>query len=164
MPKFLRNHGLSTELIGLVATSLSDRVMSIQVGSCWSGKRAVSGDVLYGSILGQQLNKAPVFHPMLTDEQDEQLERLQAIALRYILGYSLTYAKIREMSGLDTLRQRRIVLCNKFTGKCLGNPRFASRFPSNRPSRASRHTLKYEEYFPRCDRLRNSLCFTCAAA
>ena len=99
---------------------------------------------------------APVFHSMLTDQQDEQLERLQSTALRYIYGYGPSYAALRELSGLPTLRQRRIDLCDKFAGKCLGSVRFRDWFPENKPTRRSRHSLKYKEEFARCDRLRNS--------
>ena len=51
---------------------------------------------------------------MLTDQQDDQLERLQATALRYIYGFGPSYAKLREMAGLQTLRSRRVDLCDKF--------------------------------------------------
>ena len=41
---------------------------------------------------------------MLTDAQDEELEKLQATALRHIYGYGISYAKVLEESSLDTLR------------------------------------------------------------
>ena len=45
-----------------------------------------------------------VFHSsMLSDKQDEQIERLQATALWYIFSYGIPYARMREMSGLATL-------------------------------------------------------------
>ena len=53
---------------------------------------------------------APVFHSMLNDRQDEELEKLQATALKYIYGFGPSYAQLREISGLKTLRQRRIEL------------------------------------------------------
>ena len=99
---------------------------------------------------------AVVWHPMLTDQQDELVERLQSTALRYIYGYGLSYKTMREMAGLDTLRHRRIALCDNFTQKCLNNPRFSKWFPEADQQRRSRHTLPYKEYFARCDRLRNS--------
>ena len=98
-----------------------------------------------------------VFHSMLTDRQDEELERLQATALRYIYGYGLSYAKMREDSGLPTLRQRKIDACDKFAEKCIGSERFKIWFPESKPTRRrSRHTLPYQELHARCDRLRNS--------
>lgn len=52
----------------------------------------------------------PVYHSKLTDEQDQQLERLQAQALKSIFGYK----KMREKADLPTLRARRIELVDKF--------------------------------------------------
>ena len=51
-----------------------------------------------------------VYHSMLTDEQDEVLDRCQAHALRCIFGKDVPYAKLREKAGVTTLRQRRIEL------------------------------------------------------
>ena len=102
---------------------------------------------------------AVVWHPMLTDQQDELVKRLQSTALRYIYGYGLSYKTMREMSGLETLRQRRITLCDKFAQKCLAHPQFSRWFPESNPGRRSRHTLPYKEFFARCDRLKNSQLF-----
>ena len=104
---------------------------------------------------------AVVFHSMLTDREDEQLERLQATALRYVYGWGLSYAKMREMAGdLQTLRARRIELCDKFASKCLSSERFGHWFSEHVPGRAgTRQTIKYREHFARCERLRNSPLF-----
>ena len=103
----------------------------------------------------------PVYHSMLTDREDEQLERLQATALRYVYGFGISYSNMREMAGIDTLRSRRIVLCDKFANKCVRSDRFSGWFPLHAPGRRSRHTekMKYAEEFARCDRLRNSPLF-----
>ena len=97
-----------------------------------------------------------VYHSMMTDREDEQMERLQATALRYVYGFGLSYAKMREMSGLDTLRSRRIALCDKFAAGCLKGERFRDWFPKHVPGRVSRQSLLYSEFFARCDRLKNS--------
>ena len=102
---------------------------------------------------------APVFHSMLNDKQDYELERMQATALRIIYGYGPSYADMRQEAGIETLRQRRIELCDKFARKCAMSDRFGSWFPPARSTRVSRHTLKYKEEFARCDRLRNSPLF-----
>ena len=102
---------------------------------------------------------APAFHSMLTDQQDEQIERLQATALRYIYGFGPSYASLREMADIQTLRSRRIDLCDKFAHKAASNPRFASWFPAHKPARASRQSVAYKEEFARCDRLKNSPLF-----
>ena len=73
-----------------------------------------------------------VYHSMMTDKQDEEIERLQATALRYIYGYGVSYAKMREEAGLSTLRQRRIEAVDKFAKSCLGSDRFSKWFPENK--------------------------------
>lgn len=100
-----------------------------------------------------------VFHSMLTDQQDEQIERLQSTALRYIYGFGLSYAVMREKAGLNTLRSPRIEACNKFAASCLASPRFEGWFPEARRNRRSRQAATYLEEFARCDRLKNSPLF-----
>ena len=103
---------------------------------------------------------APVFHSLLTDKQDQQIERLQATALMYIFGYGPSYAKMLEAAGIETLRSRRIALCDKFASKCLANPRFSERwFPEARRGRSTRQKSQYLEEFARCERLKNSPIF-----
>ena len=100
---------------------------------------------------------AVVYHSMMTDEQDEMVERLQAQALKNIFGWSHSYAALRIKAGVPTLRQRRIDLVDKFAEKCAANSRFARWFPKRPGMRAaSRSKEKYLESFARCDRLRNS--------
>ena len=101
----------------------------------------------------------PVFHSMLSEKQVEMLERLQSTALRYIYGFGLSYSRMREMSGLQTLRERRVELCDKFARKCIAATRFTGWFPLNNPGRRSRHTEMYKGEYARCDRLKNSPLF-----
>ena len=100
-----------------------------------------------------------VYHSLLTDEQDELLDSCQAHALRCIYGKGISYQKMREMAQVTTLRQRRIELCDSFSRKCLGNPRFAGWFPLRASVRASRNPEKFLEEPARCDRLKNSPVF-----
>ena len=72
---------------------------------------------------------APVYHSLLTDLQDQQLERLQASALHCIYGYNVPYSLMRVKAEVTTLRQRRIEALDKFTAKCLTSPMFLSWFP-----------------------------------
>ena len=97
-----------------------------------------------------------VYHALLTDEQDEALEKCQSHALRCIFGKDISYAKMREMAGVPTLRERRVTLCDKFAQKCLKNPRFSGWFPRRNSRRSSRGGEEFLEQFARCDRLRNS--------
>ena len=98
---------------------------------------------------------AVVYHPMLTDEQDQQVERLQAQALKNIYGYRVSYAKMRRKAGIKTHRERRIALCDKFAEKARTNPMFERWFPL----RSGRHAEQYHEKPARTDRLFNSALF-----
>ena len=104
---------------------------------------------------------AVVYHPLLTDEQDQLLERLQRQALKVIYGTNLTYTEMRGKAGISTLRQRRIELSDKFAEKCLKNERFSHWFRENQKSRRSSRSAgeKYEEGFARCQRYYNSPLF-----
>ena len=98
-----------------------------------------------------------VYHSMLTDRQDEELEQLQSQALKLIYGREATYREMRDWAGVETLRSRRIEACNKFAAKCASG-RFAHWFPLRLGTMTSaRHKPdKYLETFARCDRLRDS--------
>ena len=97
---------------------------------------------------------AVVYHPMLSDEQDQLIERLQARALKNIYGYKDSYATMREKAGVTTHRARRIELCDKFARKASANPRFEW-FPA-RTGRSGRHAEPFKEFQARTDRLFNS--------
>ena len=47
---------------------------------------------------------AVVFHSMLTDAQDEELDRCQAHALHCIYGMGTSYSEMRKKAGVTTLR------------------------------------------------------------
>ena len=93
---------------------------------------------------------AAVYHPMLNDEQDQILERLQAQALRCIYGPYATYATMREKAEVTTL----------IAVKCINSSRFKHWFPLRVSGRSgNRGGDKYLEKYARCDRLKNSPLF-----
>ena len=101
-----------------------------------------------------------VYHPLLNDEQNQLLDRLQRQALKVIYGKDYTYTEMREKAGVTTLWQRRIEMSDKFAAKCLTNPRFRVWFPLREAGRrVSRGAEKYHEEFARCKRLFNSPLF-----
>ena len=55
-----------------------------------------------------------VYHSMLTDDLDEELDRLQNHALKIIFGYDLSGRRLREKAGVTTLRARHIEHCDLF--------------------------------------------------
>ena len=99
------------------------------------------------------------YHSLLSDLQDQALERAQIGALRCIFGYGLSARKLREKAGLSTLRARRIELVDKFAEKCLLSDRFKEWFPLRQGRCSSRKTEKYLEEFAKCERLKNSPLF-----
>ena len=95
-----------------------------------------------------------VFHSMMNDSQDEGLERLQSHALKCIYGPGISERRMREMAGLQTLRERRVAQCDKFAAKCAASPRFEHWFPEKKiGGRTTRNNQKYREDFARCNRL-----------
>ena len=106
-----------------------------------------------------------VYHSMLrviTDRQDEQVERMQSQALKIIYGKDITYAEMREMAAVTTLRQSWIKACNSFAAKA-SKSKFAYWFPVRRRARTGTHSssgMVYKEKIARCDRLRRTLPYT----
>ena len=90
---------------------------------------------------------AVVYHPLLNDNQDQQLERLQRQALKVIFGTNLSNTEMRTLAGIETLRQRRVNLRDKFSSKCADSERFGHWFPERRAVRGGRSGEKYVEEF-----------------
>ena len=101
-----------------------------------------------------------VFHSMMTDSQDEALERLQTHAVKCIFGPAISSRRMRELAGVPTLRDRRMDQCDKFARKCAASPRFEHWFPEKGSGqRSTRNQEKYREEFARCNRLYSSPLF-----
>ena len=112
--------------------------------------------VVYRTVIRPILDYcAVVYHPMLNDDQDQQIERMQAQALKCIYGFKDSYATMRDKAGVTTHRARRIVLCDKFAQKAAASDRFGHWFPL-RKGRLGRHSEQYQELPARTDRLFNS--------
>ena len=100
----------------------------------------------------------PAYHSMMTDLQDQEMERTQVGALRAIFGYGMSARELRNRAGVETLRERRVRLTDIFANKCIENDRFKKWFPLN-TSRGGRQKEKYKEFFSKTDRLKNSPLF-----
>ena len=87
-----------------------------------------------------------VWHSMLTEENSNDLERVQKSALKIILGKTyLNYQDGLEKANLQTLKQRREELSLRFATKCTKNEKLKSMFPF----RIKNHQMKLrnEEIF-----------------
>ena len=107
------------------------------------------------SILEQN---CPVWHLSLTQEDQQNLERVQKVACKIILGeHYLDYTQALKNLNLENLVERRDKLCLKFAQKCLKHPRAKSLFP--RAKKITYDTRSHDTYFvqpAKTDRLKNS--------
>ena len=113
---------------------------------------------VYCSILRSVLEYAcVVFGPMLSQENEEDLERVQSQSLKIIYGFNKSYGQILASTGVQTLKERRDIAIRKFAVKSLEGS-YSHWFPLNERGR-SRHSKKFREDFARCDRHKNSPIF-----
>ena len=73
-----------------------------------------------------------VWHSSLTEENSQDLERIQKSAVKIILGSKYTeYESALDKIDLETLSERREKLCLKFAKKCLKNDKTKDMFKLN---------------------------------
>ena len=90
---------------------------------------------------------AVAFHSRLTQEQTLQLERVQKVCLKVILGSNyVDYESALEMCGLKTLFARREKRCLDFALKCVKHPTNHRLFPLN-PANMEINNVRSREKF-----------------
>ena len=100
-----------------------------------------------------------VWHSSLTEENIDDLERVQKSALRIILKEKYkTYTNALNVLELDTLFNRREQLCLEFAQKCTKHTKLKHMFPLNikEHEMVTRDHEKYIVHFANTERLRNS--------
>ena len=92
-----------------------------------------------------------VFHSRLTVEDSDSLERIQKCCLRIILGDNyVSYIAALEMTGLQTLHQRREARCLNFALKAIDHPVNCRLFPLNpETGQDTRNNEKFSVNFAR---------------
>ena len=100
----------------------------------------------------------PVWHFSLTDEDRQNLERVQKIACRLILQADYEdYKQALNILNLEDLDSRRTSLCLKFAKKSSKHSKLADMFPKNCPQPYSlRSREKYLVHPAKTERLLNS--------
>ena len=74
----------------------------------------------------------PVWHGCLTEEQSKKLESILKSVCRIILGAKYnSYTEALDLTGLQTLSNRRIQHCTKFAVDCTRSDRYSEWFPLN---------------------------------
>ena len=101
---------------------------------------------------------APVFHASLTAQQAEKLERVQKRALKIIAGYDKSYQQILRQLNLDTLADRRQMICLRFGKQILNSNVHRDLLPKLRGSISGKRTRRRDtlETFRCGARLRKS--------
>ena len=99
------------------------------------------------------------FHSSLTVEQSYKLERIQKTCLRIILGdMYIDYPAALEMTGLDTLSDRRVKRCLTFSMRAVRHDRNQKLFPLNKMAGVfnTRHSEIFSVNFAATSAYRNS--------
>ena len=87
---------------------------------------------------------AVVWHSSLTKKERNEIERVQKVALKIILGSDYEdYNAALEIAGLSTLDDRRKGLCKQFAKNCIKNPKMYRLFPLNKIAKNTRNPEKY---------------------
>ena len=82
---------------------------------------------IYAEFIRPVIEYASVaYDALLTTEMSKRLENLQKTALRIIYGFSRSYRSLLEISGLESLSQRRTKAVHKYATKTLLNQRFSN--------------------------------------
>ena len=100
----------------------------------------------------------PVWHSSITGEQNLAIERIQKIALHIILGEQYkSYSSALKTLSMDTLRNRRIKLCQKFAKKSSKDSKFSKWFKINEKQKPTRNKkMKYCQVYCRTNRYEKS--------
>ena len=114
---------------------------------------------------------AVAFHSSLTIEQTTDIERIQKTCLKIILNEEYTsYSAALELTGLQTLKDRREKRCLNFARKCVKHPTNKRFFPLNKNLNLDNNIRNREKFtvnyartaayersaIPYCQRLLNS--------
>ena len=100
-----------------------------------------------------------VWNSSLTQENIEDLERVQKAATKIILGKQYTdYESALEKIGIENLEERRKQLCLSFAQKCLKNNKTNAMFPQKARNHKmeTRNQEKFDVTFAHTERYRNS--------
>ena len=86
-----------------------------------------------------------VWNYNLTKKNERELERVQKVAVRLILGNYESYKEALQNLGLDSLKERRNILCIRFAEKCTKNPKTKDIFETT--TKEHKMPLRYKEKY-----------------
>ena len=85
---------------------------------------------------------APVFHPGLTAHQAQRIEKVQKRAVKIIAGFDKSYGEILRQLNLDTLADRRQMLCLRLGKQILHSQAHRDLLPQLRGSISGKTTRR----------------------
>ena len=89
-----------------------------------------------------------VWHSTLTKQQNQNIENIQKLSLKIILGQEYSsYESALECTGLESLSQRRENRCLKFALQSLTHPIHRKMFPVNPQILNNQHATRNTEHF-----------------
>ena len=97
-----------------------------------------------------------IYHPMLTCELSDYIEKQQARALKNIFGCEHSHRKLLELANIPTLKARREEACLKFARKMSMNKRFESHFRMRKTRSRAAQAEEFFEFPARTNRRYNS--------
>ena len=105
-----------------------------------------------------------VWHSGLTQENEDDLERVQKVAMKIILKNDYkNHENALNILELQTLKERREELCLSFARKCLRNEKMKALFPPNKKihTMTSRDSNHFEVFHSNTERKKKVQSFTC---
>ena len=99
-----------------------------------------------------------IYHPMLTQGQSEELERLQKQVTKLCFGHDKSYKTICAEQNIKTLSERRVDYIDNFVFKTVNNPRYRDTWYPLRqdPVQGLRNRKPFKETVARTNRYFNS--------
>ena len=98
-----------------------------------------------------------VWFSSITNEEREDIERVQRVACKIILKEDYRdYQQALEALNLQSLSDRRQSLAKRFALKCANSDRFSNMFPLNQKQAETRNNEKYLVKFAKSGRLQKS--------
>ena len=103
---------------------------------------------VYCSVIRPSAEYAAVaWHPMITMEQSDSIEKQQVMALKNILGVGISAEKMRSQLNIERLSERRGRRMMNFAVKCAESERFCDWFPQRTaPLYSRREGISYRHY------------------
>ena len=106
------------------------RMQLLNAAAAFTSNRAELKDIYLTYIRSIAEQSAVVWHSSLSGKNRQDLERIQKVAVRIIMGRNYkNYSQSLKALRLDTLEKRRDILSLRFAKNCLKNEKMKNLFP-----------------------------------